>query len=435
MAKLALQGGPRVGNFTVPSWPRVAANASSNVQAVLESGRWSVAGNWQGSPSAEGRFADRFAGFLGAPHCVPTMNGSSALVIALEALGVGAGDEVIVPGLTWVANASTVLAVNAIPVMADLDPATLCVSPAAVEAAVTERTRAIVVVHVYSSVADLDAILAIGERYGIPVVEDCSHAHGASWKGRRVGTWGAVGVFSMQERKLLTAGEGGAAVCRRDDLHDRLFQLRSDGRRPEARPVLGGSELTFDGSVIGANYCMSELCAALLEAQLADLAEQNRHRAGNAAVLDKLLADLPGVTPVAALPFVTERTFYQYTVRIDREAFGGVSAATVARALTAETGLPFQIPYDPLYRHPLYRPLTKRRFLIEGLDPGRLTGPAGGLPETERAHREILTLHHSVLLAANDAFEALPSALEKLQREAASLRNIESAGAESTSSR
>jgi L-glutamine:2-deoxy-scyllo-inosose/3-amino-2,3-dideoxy-scyllo-inosose aminotransferase len=315
--------------------------------------------------------------------------------------------------------------------MVDIDPATLCASPAAIETAITERTRAIVVVHLYSSVADLDAILAISDRHGIPVVEDCSHAHGASWRGRRVGTWGAVGTFSMQERKLLTSGEGGAVVCRDGDLADRLTQLRSDGRRFATHPVEGESELVANCSVAGTNYCMSELCAAVLDAQLEALPEQNRRRAENAAIVDKLLEELPGVTPVRALPSVTERTYYQYAVRIDREAFGGVTATTVSRALTAETGLPFQAPYPPMYRHPLYRPRTKRRFLLEGCDPGRLDEPAGGLPETERAHLEVLTLHHPVLLAPDGAFEALPEAIEKVQREAASLCAVESAGRES----
>ncbi|MDQ0935385.1 DegT/DnrJ/EryC1/StrS family aminotransferase [Streptomyces turgidiscabies] len=257
MAKLAIHGGQPVGYFTVPAWPRPAPNALRNVEAVLASGRWSVPGNWQGHPSAEARFAAHFADFLGGPHCVPTTNGTAALVVALEALDVGAGDEVIVPGLTWVANASTVLAVNATPVMVDIDPASLCASPAAIEAAISDRTRAIVVVHLFSSVADLDAILAISERYGVPVIEDCSHAHGASWRGRRVGTWGVAGTFSMQEKKLLTAGEGGAVVCQSDALHDRLYQLRSDGRRASARPTEGESELVADCSVAGTNLAVS----------------------------------------------------------------------------------------------------------------------------------------------------------------------------------
>jgi L-glutamine:2-deoxy-scyllo-inosose/3-amino-2,3-dideoxy-scyllo-inosose aminotransferase len=430
MARLAIQGGQPVGRFSVPAWPQPGPNALDNLRAVLASRRWSVSGPWLGGPSAEARFAAHFAEFIGAPYCVPTTNGTSALTTALEAVGVGAGDEVVIPGLTWVANATAVLAVNATPVMVDIDPSTLCLSPAAVEAAVNERTKAITVVHLYSSIADLDAILTIGERHGIPVIEDCAHAHGASWRGRRVGTWGAAGTFSMQQRKLLTAGEGGAVVCRDGDLFDRLYQLRADGRRATPNPVHGEWELVFDGSVTGANHCMPELVAALLDDQLTALPEQNRRRAENAATVDEILAPLSGVAPVSVLPPVTERTYYHYAARIDRAAFGGVTAATVCRALEAETGLPFHPSHPPLHRHPLYRPHANRRFLIEGRAPDRLDGPVGGTPEAERAHLEVLTLHHAVLLAPDGAFEALPAAIEKLQQETGDLRSSEPADAQ-----
>jgi dTDP-4-amino-4,6-dideoxygalactose transaminase len=332
------------------------------------------------------------------------------------------GDEVLIPALTWVANSTSVLIVNATPIMVDIDPATLCASPSAIEAAITERTRAIVVVHLFSSVADLDAILAIGDRHGIPVIEDCSHAHGASWRGRRVGTWGAIGTFSMQEKKLLTAGEGGAAVCRNAELYDRLCQLRADGRRPGRQRVEGEAELTPDCSVAGTNYCMSEMCAAVLEAQLDTLPAQNHLRAENAAVVDKLLAPVAGVIPVGAPTSVTDRTYYYYTARIDPEAFGGATAATVCRALAAETGLPFQPTYPPLYRHPLYKPATKRSFLIDRHDLARLLPAPGSCPQTERAYAQILTLHHPALLAPPATFEILPAAIEKLQRNLAGLR-------------
>ncbi|GAA2205009.1 3-amino-5-hydroxybenzoate synthase [Nonomuraea monospora] len=423
--RLAIEGGRPVGNATVPSWPQLAPRALAAVAAVLESGRWSLPGVRRGGPSAEECFARRFGQFLGAPHCVPVNNGSAALVIALEALDVGAGDEVIIPALTWVANATSVLAVNATPVMADIDPATLCISATAIEAAITERTRAIVVVHLFSSVADLDAITAIGKSLGIPVIEDCSHAHGASWRGRRAGTWGAVGTFSMQEQKLLTSGEGGAAVCQNPELYDRLYQLRSDGRRPRAHTVDGESDLLFDGSVSGTNYCMAQVCAALLDAQLDLLSEQNDRRAKRAAVLDEVISAVPGATPVSALDGVTERTYYRYALRIDPDGFDGVSAATLCRALHAETGLPWQPAYPPLYRHPLYRPRTKRRFTGGG--PSQRPAP-DAYPEAERAHREIMTLQHPALLAGPDAFDVLPAAFGKLRRHMARLRLIDRTG-------
>ena len=421
MNALALLGGSPVGRFDPPAWPQMRQGTLESVRAVLYSGRWAISGVWQDGPSAEARFAADFARFNGAPHCVPTVNGTSALVIALEALDVGAGDEVVIPGLTWVANVSTVLAVNATPVMVDIDPTTLCMSPAAVEAAITPRTRAIVVVHLYSSVADLDSILAIGERHGIPVIEDCAQAHGARWRDRRVGTWGAIGTFSMQQTKLLTAGEGGAAICRDDVLYDRLYQLRSDGRRAKPSPVKGEMELMMDSSVAGSNYCLSEVGAAVLEDQLSVLEAQNRQRAETAATVDKLLTGLAGVSLVPALAGVTERTYYYYTFRIDPSVFAGVDAATLCRALAAETGIPFQPTYPPLHRHPLNRPATKRRYRLPGADAGRLSFPAE-LPQAERAHHEVVTFHHSVLLADPAPFATLPEALEKVRQAPDELR-------------
>jgi L-glutamine:2-deoxy-scyllo-inosose/3-amino-2,3-dideoxy-scyllo-inosose aminotransferase len=425
MTTLAIDGGEPVGQFTIPPWPLAAPRALTNVQQVLESRRWSVAGVRGSGPSAEERFAGRYAEFIGVPYCVPTNNGTSALVVAMQALGVGTGDEVIVPALTWVANATSVLVVNATPTMVDIDPATLCASPATIEAAITERTRAIVLVHLFSSVADLDAILAIGDRHGIPVIEDCSHAHGASWRGRRVGTWGAAGAFSMQEKKLLASGEGGAVVCRDAELYDRLYQLRFDGRRAREQRVEGEYDFTLDTTVTGSNYCMSEVCAAVLDAQLDSVPAQNAHRRENAAVVDKLLAEVAGVTPVAALAGVTERTFYYYAARIEPEAFGGATAATVCRALAAETGLPFQPTYPPLYRHPLFKPGTNRSFLPGWPGPEQVLPSPDRCPETERAHREILTFHHPALLASATDFELLPAAIEKVQRHAARLRALD----------
>lgn len=430
MANLAVLGGMPSGRFTTPRWPQAAPTAASRVREVLEGGSWSAVPlpGQSGPPAFSAKFARDFAEFIGAPYCVATTNGSSALVIALEALDVGVGDEVIIPGLTWLANATTVLRVNATPVMVDVDPATLCTSPAAIEAAITDRTKAIVVVHLYGSVADLDAILAIGERRGIPVIEDCSHAHGAAWQGRPVGSWGTVGTFSMQAKKLLTAGEGGATVCRTEDLYDRLYQAHFDGRFP---PDAEGSQ-TSDGPArvrtlnSGANHRIPEFCAAVLTAQLETLPEQNRLRAENAAVVDKLLADVEGLILPPTQPSVNERTYYYYWLRIEPEAFGGVGATAVCQALKAETGLAFQPTYLPMYRDPQYRGRQHRRFQLEGIDPGPLQYPPGGLPEIERAHREVLTFHHPALLSQDaTAFDALPVAIRKIQRNIRELQDYE----------
>ncbi|OAR26951.1 hypothetical protein A8W25_01285 [Streptomyces sp. ERV7] len=419
MAELAINGGPRISSDDWPHWPEQTPTTVDNVLAVLGNPRWAISGPRLDHPGFEERFAGEFARYLDVEHCVPTANGTSSLLIALEALGIGAGDEVIVPGLTWVASASTVMAVNAFPVIVDVDPQTMCIDPEAVRAAIGPKTRAISIVHLYSSVSDLDALRDLCQRHGLALIEDCAQAHGAEWNGRKVGGWGDVGTFSMQQVKLLTAGEGGSAVTRDPELYRRMYQLRSDGRSRVTNPRPNEMELSMTGEVMGSNYCMSELAAAVLSGQLRELPAQNEHRASNARALDTLLEAIPGVTPVAALPQVTQRTYYYYTFRITPDAFAGHSAETVAAALQAETSAPFQPVYPPLPRHPLLRPATKRRYdAIPGIE--KITGQS--LPGAETAHREHVTLHHSALLADPGRMTDLAEAIVKVQRNAGDLR-------------
>jgi len=421
VAELAISGGPRVSVEDWPRWPQPTPATLDNVVAALGNPRWAISGPRLDRPGFEETFADEFARFLDVEHCVPTANGTSSLLIALEALGIGAGDEVIVPGLTWVASASTVMAVNAFPVIVDVDPQTMCIDPEAVRAAIGPRTRAISVVHLYSSVSDIDALSELCRRHGLALIEDCAQAHGAEWRGRKVGGWGDVGAFSMQQVKLLTAGEGGSAVTRDPHLYRRMYQLRSDGRSRVAVPRQYEMELSMTGEVMGSNYCMSELAAAVLSGQLRELPAQNAHRAATADVLDALLEQIPGVLPVPAPPQVTQRTYYYYTFRIDPDAFAGHSAETVAAALRAETSAPFQPVYPPLPRHPLLRPATKRRYnAIPGIE--KITEQR--LPGAETAYREQVTLHHSALLAGPERMTELAEAVAKVQRNAGDLTGL-----------
>ncbi|MFI9322642.1 DegT/DnrJ/EryC1/StrS family aminotransferase [Kitasatospora aureofaciens] len=418
MADLALNGGAPLWSEGWPAWPVQTPRTLENAMRCLQSERWAISGPRLDSDGFEQIFAGEFADFLGVPYCVPTVNGTSSLLVALEALDIGAGDEVIVPGLTWVASASTVMAVNARPVIVDVDRRTLCIDPEAIRAAIGPRTRAVSIVHLYSSVCDLTAIRELCDRHGLALIEDCAQAHGAEWEGRKVGGWGDVGAFSMQQTKLLTAGEGGAATTRDETLYRRMYQLRSDGRSRVALPRPGEMELSMAGEVMGSNYCMSELNAAVLSGQLLDLRDQNTRRAGNAALLDAALAAVPGVTPIQALPQVTERTYYYYTFRIDPGAFGGHTAESVSAALRAETGAPFQPVYPPLPRHPLLRPATKRRYgAIPGLD-GILKA---AVPQAEAVYRECVTVHHSALLADPARIAVLAEAVAKVQQHAGEL--------------
>src|SRR5262249_20614829 len=246
-SRLALFGGDPVHDASWPVWPAPTSSALRMLQEAATSGRWAVSGAFVGTEPFERRFLRAFAGYQGVPYAVPTTNGSAALTIAMEALGIGPGAEVIVPGLTWVACASAVAALGAVPVIVDVDPKTLSISARAAEAAITGRTRAMLVVHAYCSCADIDAFVALSARAGVPLIEDCSQAHGAEWDGRKLGTFGQLGVFSLQQTKVLTCGEGGVVTTSSAELHDRLQQLRADGRRYAAQQTAGQLDLEEAG--------------------------------------------------------------------------------------------------------------------------------------------------------------------------------------------
>ncbi len=396
---LAVHGGTPVrAGRPWPKWPRPAPGAGAALIEVLHSGRWSIASPYGGEPTYEQRFARDFAAYLQAAHCVPTASGTAALMTALEACGVGAGDEVIVPALSWVASASTILGVNAVPVFADVDPHTLCLDPAAAEAAITPATRAIVVVHLYSAVADLSGLKAVADRHGLPLIEDSAQAHGATYLGRKVGTFGTVGTFSMHHTKVLSSGEGGAAVTDDAALARRIEHLRADGRcRAERAPAVGMPELVETGELMGSNRCLSEFQSALLIAQLTELDAENAVRRSRAALLDRLLGEL-GFAPQRTSDGTTDRTYFGYAVELPQEEFQHTPVESVAKALTAELGLAIRPVYRPLFANALYDPASRSRFdlgpgHLKRVDPGRYD-----LPVAAHAARRFVTFHHAALL-------------------------------------
>ena len=406
---LAAFGGRPVRARPWPRWPRATPATLAAVTDVLESSRWALSGPFDGRECYERRFARAFAEFHGVPHCTPTANGTGALTIALQALGVGRGDEVLVPGLTWVACASAVANLGAVPVLVDIDPDTLAMSPAAARAAWSERTAAVLLVHLCCGVADLDAFADLARERGVPLLEDCAQAHGARWRGRPVGTLGAIGCFSMQQSKLLTSGEGGAAITADDHLHDRMEQYRSDGRRYVDEPVAGRLELVEVGAVQGRNLCISELQAAVLLDGLGRLCQENEVRADRARHLGSLLEKVEGVSMLPPDSRVTTRTYYNLVLRFEPAAFAGAPVDAVARALSAELGTMVNPLYVPLDRHPL---LAATRM------------PPADLPEAERARRTCATLTHPVLLDDRTGMEDVVAAIRKVQRLAADLLEL-----------
>ena len=233
--------------------PSLIGNERAYVLDCLESSRISSVGEYVE------RFESEFAAFCGVRHAVACCNGTAALHLSLLAFDVRAGDEVIVPTLTFVATANAVTYCGATPVFVDSEPSTWCLDPAEVEAKITPRTRGVIAVHLYGHPANMDAINDIARRHGLFVIEDAAEAHGASWKGRMAGSLGDIGTFSFYGNKTLTTGEGGMVVTDDDALAERVRLYRGQGMDPLRR---------YWFPVVGYNYRMTSLVAAVGVAQL-----------------------------------------------------------------------------------------------------------------------------------------------------------------------
>ena len=412
---LAINGGKPIRHEGWNTWPPYNEQTIAQITKALQSGRWAISGPYVNSPLFEEEFAKQYAEFNGVDYCVPTANGSSALVIALEALGIGIGDEVIVPVLTWVATASTVLRVNATPIFVDVEPDTLCMSVEAARSAITERTKAIIPVHLHHSMADMDAFIALSKETGIPLIEDAAQAHGAIWRGQRAGSMGRLGTFSFQQSKVLTSGEGGAVITNDPQLYERLQELRADSRRWVSEPrKLDGMQLIASGKIMGANYCLSEVQAAILLAQLPYLEEQLKICAENADYLDRKLASLGCLYPLKQPSGLERRTVYEYIVRIDRNAFGERSIERICEALKAELGISFYPPDTPLHQSLLYQPLTKKRFSYQSKESADLDISGLNFPVAEEAFQKSLVCHHSALLGSRNDMDDIIKAFDKI---------------------
>ncbi|MBD0776808.1 DegT/DnrJ/EryC1/StrS family aminotransferase [Maribacter sp. ANRC-HE7] len=418
MKKLAIQGGTPARDTKTnpwPQWPVWGQEEEKALIEVLHSGVWSYNG------PKETEFNKLFAEFTGVKHSICTVNGTVTLQIALEALGVGYGDEVIIPGLTWQATAATVIDVNATPILVDVLEDTWCIDPEEIKKAITPRTKAIIPVHLYGGFSDMDAIMAIAKEHNLFVVEDCAHKHGGEWNGQKAGSIGHIGSFSFQLSKHLTAGEGGAVTTNDIDLAEKLDALRNCGRRPEGDSLIGADkgigDYGDDGNFIqSGNLRITEFQAAILVEGLKRLPEQNANRDANGAYLNELLNNIPGIHPLKRDPRETKKAYFNFAFRYDRQAFKDLSVQDFRSALEAELNIVVDACYEPLNNCSLYVPHTKpARYKLsdaywKAIDPKRFT-----LPICERLyHDESVCLHHKILMGTKADMELIAMAIEKI---------------------
>lgn len=339
MGVLAINGGEPTRTGGWPAWPPNDPGFLANLTAVIEGGKWGTGGEWTG------KAAEMMRDYHDADYAVPLANGTTALELALRALGVEAGHEVIVPPYTFVATASSVVAAGAIPVFVDIDEATFNLDPGLIEAAITERTKAITAVHIGGSPADMDSIMAIAKKHNLAVVEDCAQAHGAIYKGRKIGSIGDAGAFSFQSSKNVTAGEGGMVLTNCGETYQKIWSMVNVGRVPEGE--------WYDHRVMGWNYRLTQFQGALLCRGMELLPEHFALRASNGDHLRARLADVAGVSLQELTDEANVSAFHLYIFRYDPEAFGGLERGKFLSALAAE-GIGGSRGYNPLYREGVF---------------------------------------------------------------------------------
>lgn len=400
--KLALFGGDPIRKTPYHTWPIHNSSDERAILDVLRSGKW---GRHLGTYTDA--FEAEFSNYQGSRFGVATMNGSVALRIALLASGIQAGDEVILPAYTFISTASSVIEVNAIPVFCDIDQDTYCLSPDSIAEAITHRTHAIIPVHFAGQSAQMDSIIQIALQHNLVIIEDAAHAHGAEYKGKRLGSIGDFGCFSFQASKNLTAGEGGI-ILTDDDRYERLCRaLHTCGRYPE-----GG---WYEHSLPGGNYRMTEFQAALLLTQLGRLEEQTKRRNCNGLYLNERLSHIPGIRPLTRSLGETIHAYHLYIFRYKAADFAGLPREHFLSALTAE-GIPNSTGYRiPLYRQRLFQecnfgPYTGYRYTQTNLDYGDIS-----CPESERAcYEEACWLPQNLLLGTKDDMDDIVAAIEKI---------------------
>ncbi|MCC7191666.1 MAG: DegT/DnrJ/EryC1/StrS family aminotransferase [Phycisphaeraceae bacterium] len=405
--RLAIAGGtPAAQGLVCPPWPPTDSKTEQRLIEIYRSRAWSFGG------AAEMAFAQNYARYHGAKHGIFMANGTVTLQTALLALGIKPGDEVIVPALTWLATAMAVRYVGAVPVFVDIDAETLCMDPAAFEAAITPRTQAVIPVHLYGSLADLERILAIAKKRNLFVVEDCAHMQGGKWAGRGVGSWGDVGSFSFQQSKTVASGEGGICLTNDDDLAERIYRAKHIGYAAQTKQ--GQAASGPPEGLLCHNFRATEFQAAILDGQLEGLAALIDRYNVHATRLEARVAEVAhtGLHVQARGRKASPQGYYAFTMLADRGEIGEIPMNVLRDAFAAE-GFGFGGTYGTVYTHMLWN-LPKTEFRFGG------PCPVADGPVTSRA----LTFAHQWLGADTSTIDRIGDTIVKVASRLDDLRRI-----------
>lgn len=380
MKKLAINGGDKTIKKDIQKWPIWDETEIRYVTEVIKSGVWGVGGE------KIREFAKKFANFQHVKYALPVANGSIALELALEALKIGTGDEVIVPDYTFMATASAVIRRGAKPVIVDIDYDTFCIDPELIENSITDKTRAIIPVHFGGHPCDMNTIMNIAEKYGLFVIEDCAHAHGAIWEGKYVGSFGDIGTFSLQSSKTLNCGEGGVLVTNSEKLMTLCKSIHNAGR------FLGESD--YNHYIPGTNYRITELQAGLLLAQMTRVEDQCNIRDRNGKLLTELLGKIEGIKPQIRAEGLGRHGYYLFTFILENE----IPRDKFKEALRAE-GVPVQLEYPAIHNLECVRKKNLHR---------------GDYHVSEKVAKRSIWLYHHALLGGEEDIFLISEAVKKV---------------------
>jgi dTDP-4-amino-4,6-dideoxygalactose transaminase len=394
MTKLAVDGGTPVRTKPFPSWPIHGDSEERHLLEVLRSGKWGGVGR-----TKLPEFEEKFAAVHDAKYAVTVVNGTVGITVALQAAGVGPGDEVIMPPYTFIATATSALLFGAIPVFVDVESDTLLLDPEKVEAAITPRTKAIIAVHIGGAPANMTKLKAIAEKHRLRLIEDSAQAVGSRWNDVGVGAIGDLGTFSFQSSKNINSGEGGIILSNNQELADKAWSLSNVGRIRD-----GG---WYQHEMIGWNLRMTEFQAAILLGQMSRLEEQMVKREKNGQLLTELLKEVEGVDVLHRDPQITRHAYHLYMFKITPDLADRIAKSDVIKKLQAE-GIPVA---------PGYVPLNQNKAVIAEIQ--KWTGELRhhSCPISERASdKEVLWLHQNVLLADEQDMHEIAQAVKKVMK-------------------
>lgn len=408
----AILGGQPVRTKGWPAWPQWDnATMDEPLLKVLRSGIWSRA-------KISDQFEKEWAEMLGVKRCLAVVNGTNALIAALNQLGIGGGDEVLVPPYTFIATVAAVLQNGAIPVFVDIDPETFQMDPGKIEAKITKHTKLIMPVHILGMPADMTNIMKIARKHNLLVLEDACQAHLAEINHKKVGTIGDAGCFSFQNSKNLPIGEAGAIVSDNDEFMDRCFSYSNFGN-PYGSMV---GEVGAGTLMLGTKIRTTEYQSAIGLLQMKNLVKQTDLRAENAAYLKSKIKDIPGIIPYKLYDDVTKAVFHLFSFRYMKEGFKGMSRDLFLKAMRAE-GVYCSSGYTPLNKMPYLKHTFqtnnyRRMYSKKRLDYDKYM-ENNQCPNNDRlCNEEAVWITQNYMLAGKEDMNDIFRAIEKISANA-----------------